>query len=204
MKKPTIFRSVTGLLSGLLVCWMAACAVPSLVVKINTSQDQQAQFALLETYNWYLPQPSSSPAAGPGGVSNLQGHLQKAIEQEIEKKGLKKTETQPQLLLAYDVSLPTPAPKQEQSYPAGFGYGLAWQTGFVYDYGHTNIPGYRPVSAYPPGTILIDVIDASTRELIWRGWAEAVIEDYNADFHTVVNYVDDIIDKYPRFKAHQP
>ncbi|MGV3502624.1 MAG: DUF4136 domain-containing protein [Adhaeribacter sp.] len=203
MKKLVFFRSLSGLFSGLLL-FLAACAVPSLVVKIKTSQDKQAQFGQLETYNWYLPQPSPSPAAGPGGVSNLQSHLQKAIEQEIEKKGMRKTETQPQVLLAYDVSVPGPAPKPEPSYPAGFGYGLAWQTGFVYDYGHHNIADYRPVNTYPPGTILIDVIDASTRELIWRGWAEAVIEDYHADFHTVVNYVDDIIDKYPRFKAAKP
>ncbi|MGV3639338.1 MAG: DUF4136 domain-containing protein [Adhaeribacter sp.] len=203
-KKSVICHFPAGLIAGWLL-FMASCAVPSLVVKINTSQDQQAQFALLESYNWYLPQPSaSSPASGPGGVSNLQAHLHKAIEQEIAKKGIRKTETQPQLLLAYDVSLPGAAPKPEQSYPAGFGYGLAWQTGFVYDYGHNNIAGYRPVNAYPPGTILIDVIDADTRELIWRGWAEAVVEDYNADFQTVVNYVDDIIDKYPRFKTHKP
>jgi hypothetical protein len=41
------------------------------------------------------------------------------------------------------------------------------------------------------------VIDASSKELVWRGWAEDVVEDFNADYRTVENYVDDIIDKYP-------
>lgn len=180
---------------------ISACAVPSLVIKINTSQDQQARFEQYRTYSWFQPAPVHAASSG-ADYSRLQGYLQKAIEQEIEKQGLQKAAGQAQVLLALDVSLPKPHPTQ--TYPAGFGYGLAWHRGFRYDYGHANITNYRPVNAYPPGTILIDVIDASTRELIWRGWAEAVIEDFNADYTTVVRYVDDIIDKYPIGHSRQP
>jgi hypothetical protein len=182
---------------------ISACAVPSLVIKINTSQDQQARFGQYRTYAWFQPEPvSAASRGGPADYSQLQSHLQKAIEQEIEKKGLRKEADQPQVLLAFDVSLPKPSPSQ--TYPEGFGYGLAWQRGFRYDYGHANIANYQPVNTYAPGTILIDVIDATTRQLIWRGWAETVLENFNADYKTVVNYVDDIIDKYPAGTLPRP
>jgi hypothetical protein len=201
--KKRYFQLIHTLIIFGLFLLLFACAIPSLVIKINTSQDPQARFAQYRTYHWYQPKPeSNAPAAGPYG--DLLSHLKKAVEQEIEKKGLQKAENQPQVLLAFDVSLPRTAAAAAGTYPAGFGYGLAWQTGYRYDYGHANLPYYQPVNTFAPGTILIDVIDATTGQLIWRGWAEAVLEDFHADYKTVANYVDDIIDKYPAGNAPHP
>jgi hypothetical protein len=203
--KKRYFQLINILIISGLFLSLSACAIPSLVVKINTSQDPQARFAGYRTYHWYQPKPeSAASAAGQAIYGDLQTHLIKAVEQEIAKKGLQKAENQPQVLLAFDVSLPKTAAAPSQSYPAGFGYGLAWQTGYRYDYGHAHLSNYQPVNAFAPGTILIDVIDASTRQLIWRGWAEAVLEDFHADYKTVANYVDDIIDKYPAKNGHHP
>jgi hypothetical protein len=203
MKKKLFHPINTLFLIGFLMLF-AACAIPSLVIKINTSQDPQARFEQYRTYNWYASTQATAAPSGPMGHTNLQAHLKKAIEQEIAKKGLQKDEDRPDLLLAYDVSLPKPAPATPQPHPAGFDHGLAGQMGLHYDYGHANIAAYQPVASYAPGTILIDVIDARTRELIWRGWAEEVIENFNADYKTIVNYVDDIIDKYPHQKVPRP
>jgi hypothetical protein len=190
----------TLFLFGLLLLMVQACAIPSLLIKINTSHDHQARFEEYRTYNWYVPAAASPSQTESMGHSNLETRVKKAIEQEIEKKGLQKAAENPQVFLAFDVSLPTSDSPPTQPYAPGFGYGLAGQMGHRYDYGHANIAGYQPVNAYPPGTLLIDVIDARTRELVWRGLAEAVIEDLNADTKTVTNYVDDIIDKYPPAK----
>jgi Domain of unknown function (DUF4136) len=189
--KERLFHPLNTLILLVFFLLFPACAVPSLVVKINTSQDQQAKFAQYRTYNWYAPSPAAP--GGPADYTNLAAHLRKAVEEEIAKKGLQKTTDKPQVLLAYDVSLPRAA-----------GQGLAGQLGLRQDYGHANIANFQAVNAYPPGTILIDVIDASTRQLIWRGWAEEVLENYQADFKTVANYVDDIIDKYPGGQPPQP
>ena len=173
-----------------------SCNLSELVVKINTDQDRNAPFAQYRTYNWYQPTPVAAPA-GEGVNPNLQQHLKRAIELEIEKKGLQKDTDSPQVLLAYDVSLKQPAQITAPDIPAGFGYGYAYQIGYRYDYGHTNMVNYKPADSFLPGTLIIDVIDAGSKELIWRGWAEDVVSNFNADFKTVENYVDDIIDKYP-------
>ena len=202
MKKRS-FHPVNTLFWFYFLILLPACAVGSLVIKINTSQDQNARFDQYRSYSWY-PAAAASSSGGQRDYSMLQAHVKKAIEQEFAKKGLHQEAANPQLYLAYDVSLPEPAAAPAQAYPAGFGYGLAWHMGLRYDYGHANITNYQPVDTFAPGTILIDVIDASTRELIWRGWAEEVIEDFNADYKTVANYVDDIVDKYPSRVPSQP
>jgi hypothetical protein len=185
----------TACLVGFLVL-TGACNLSELVVKINTDHDQSAQFSQYRTYNWYQPEPTAS-SSGEGVNPSLQQHLKRAIEQEIAKKGLQKTTDNPQVLLAYDVSVKKPAQLPAQNNAAGTGYGYAYQVGYRYDYGHAKMANFQPVDNYIPGTLIIDVIDASSKELVWRGWAEDVVEDFNADYRTVENYVDDIIDKYP-------
>ena len=180
-----------------LLFFTGACNLSELVVKINTAQDQKAQFSQYRTYNWYQANPTTAFPGESVVNPNLQQHLKRAIEQEIAKKGLQKNTGNPQVLLAYDVSVKKPAQLPAQDFPEGFGFGYAYQLGYRYDYGHANIADYKPVDAYLPGTLIIDIIDAGTKELIWRGWADDVVNNFDADFKTVENYVDDIIDKYP-------
>ena len=60
----------------------------------------------------------------------------------------------------------------------------------------------RPrVTKYEAGTLVIDVIDASTRQLVWRGWAEHRLEDMLDDPAAVRRRVQDavrgIFDEFP-------
>lgn len=181
----------------ILLLFMAACNLSELVVKINTAQDRNTQFSQYRTYNWYQPNPTGNLATNVTVNTMLQQHLVKAIEAEFGKKGLQKSAANPQVLLAFDVSVKKPAQLPTQNFAEGFGYGYAYQMGYRYDYGHTNIANYQSVDAYAPGTLIIDVIEAGSKQLIWRGWAEQVVENFNADYQTIQNYVDDIIDKYP-------
>ncbi|MDX5345817.1 MAG: DUF4136 domain-containing protein [Hymenobacteraceae bacterium] len=185
-------------LTVLFLMLLQSCNVSSLLVKVNTAYDQNARFETYKTYNWYQPNPAAAAQSIQPYTDNLHNHIRKAIEQELNKKGLQKTSANPDLLVAYDVSIPHQARRPvSQPLPADFGYSYAWLMGYRYDYSHTAIPNYQPVSTYKPNTIIVDLIDANTRELVWRGWVEEVVEDYNATYKTVENYVDDIIDTYP-------
>lgn len=60
----------------------------------------------------------------------------------------------------------------------------------------------RPdVNTYDAGTLVIDIVDASTRELVWRGWAEHRLEDMLDDPVQVRRRVQDavrrIFDTFP-------
>lgn len=57
------------------------------------------------------------------------------------------------------------------------------------------------VNTYDAGTLVIDIVDASTRELVWRGWAEHRLEDMLDDPVQVRRRVQDavrrIFDTFP-------
>jgi hypothetical protein len=55
-------------------------------------------------------------------------------------------------------------------------------------------PDCRPtVKTYDAGTLVIDIVDASTRELVWRGWAEHRLEDMLDDPVLVHRRVQDAV-----------
>lgn len=54
-----------------------------------------------------------------------------------------------------------------------WGYACSYRLGF----GYVWIPVYRQPSDRMPGTLVIDVMETSTRELVWRGWAEGALLD---------------------------
>jgi len=70
-----------------------------------------------------------------------------------------------------------------------------------YYYNYTTVPrivGYDVETvAYTEGTVVIDLIDAKTHKLVWRGTAEGVIDPTNVETE-VKRYVNDIFDDFPK------
>jgi hypothetical protein len=100
-------------------------------------------------------------------------------------------------------------------YPYGFGYGwprygysyggYGWDYARGWDVGYAT--GWVPVYAYPggptPGTLVLDVFDGSTGELIWRGWAERALAElvYASDQQDFLNEtVARILKEFPPAK----
>jgi len=54
-----------------------------------------------------------------------------------------------------------------------WGYACSYRLGF----GYVWIPVYRQPSDRMPGTLVVDVMEPATSELIWRGWAEGALLD---------------------------
>lgn len=94
----------------------------------------------------------------------------------------------------------------------GFGYYPYWGFGyprFGFGYPYAAYPGWGayspygyPMGAYgrryrrgvAPGTLAIDIVDASSDELVWRGWAEgALFEAPEAE--KLDEYVDGVVEK---------
>jgi len=95
----------------------------------------------------------------------------------------------------------------------GVGFGHGWAPGFGHPWGWYSYPfamhpwAYGPWPAYsvglgytwlpqqgffegaPPGTLVVDVFDGATGELIWRGWAERALAEaaYKDDVQEFLN-----------------
>jgi hypothetical protein len=91
--------------------------------------------------------------------------LTSALEAELTKKGLTKTDSDTaDLLVGYQVS--TGEEKQINAYGNGFGMGPRWGGGM----------GTATISTLTVGSLALDMYETSTKHLVWRGVASKTID----------------------------
>jgi hypothetical protein len=159
------------------LCLLALAVVPAPAQKVDIEADESADFSKYKTFRIGEGQlKSKSPALN----SDL---TRRKIDNEIRKrlieKGLSETSSQPDLNVVF--RLGSARRNEVDAFPAGR-YGRATR---------------RVVSQYTEGTLIIDLRDASRRELVWRAVA---VED-KGDPSKIADRLDDMvrksIDKYP-------
>jgi len=71
----------------------------------------------------------------------------------------------------------------------------------TYDYGYTwtGWPRqYTEIDTYEKGTVIIDLVDPSTRQLLWRGQGVAAVSDDPDEFmRDMAKVVDAVLKKLP-------
>ncbi|NDK56328.1 DUF4136 domain-containing protein [Pontibacter fetidus] len=174
---------------------LSSCVTSSISSKPNSVSAEGANTTAIKTYAWYQDQPEAPIAYDEGYTAALNQHLRKAIEEQMQTKGFTKaTNGNPDVLVAYDVSVSVPVEKDVPgSFSDGFGYSYAYMSGYRYIYGHEALPGYRAVDLYKSGTLIIDLIKPATDEIVWRGWAEGAISNFKANYSSVKNEVAKVL-----------
>lgn len=166
------------LLIGLVT--VASCT-PALVV--HQDFDPTANFGQHRTYQWY----TTEIAGLEHQLDNrerIDRSVRVAVESALVQRGMSPDTESPDVLVAYYVSV-------------GGQQGLDNENASSIGYGFTGIPNFKDTDAYTAGTLIIDLIQANSNELIWRGWAEADINPdslVEADISRAVNY---ILAQYP-------
>lgn len=179
----------------------ASCVATSGIANTSTIAATDAPLVQKSTYAWYQPEPAANAEYGEGYGPELHKHLLQAIEEELERKGYTKTSVNPDLLVAYDMSVSVPDEMDKpELYGPGFGYSYAYMAGYRYTYGNSQMPGYRAVDLFKKGTLIIDVIDPKSKQLLWRGWTEGAVKNPNAGYGKVRGYVQEIIGRIPSQK----
>ncbi len=171
----------------LAACTLAGCAG----AQVKTDADEDADFSRYRSYALQRGRVLSDEAA-PNVSDNplLEERIQQAIARELARKGLEPTDpSRADLIATYTASART-RQELETVAPAvpGFEPYDEWYWG----------PGYEDVwvDEYREGTLVIDLIDANTRKLVWRAIARAKSQDF-ADAEFIRGTVDDAIEKYP-------
>ncbi len=151
-------------------------------IRVYTDHDTAVDFSKYQTYAYFKPQIDEVE------ISDLdKRRILKAIDQEMTLKGLTKSET-PDLLISFNTKA------KEKIYINNFnhwGWGWGWNPWF---WG----PNYNNVSRRTEGTLYIDVVDATNRQLIWQGRGEGGISEYtpNRD-ERIALFVGEIVAQYP-------
>ena len=193
-KKSFLLFQLICLLAGAFV--LDSCVTTSGAIGANAIKAPYATTGSYKTYAWYQPAPADKPDYEKGFSESLDRHIQRAVEEELEERGYRKVAKNPDVLVAYDVSVSVSEAKDKSSKARpGFGYSYGYMAGFRYNYGHADMPGYRSVDLFKQGTLIIDLINPQSNMLLWRGWAEGGISNFKAGYGSVHSQVEEVLEK---------
>ena len=121
--------------------------------KVTTDSDPAAPFAKYKTYAWTAGTPSPNPLG--------EQRIHTAVDAQLAVKGMTLAEGNP------DVFVATHVLTQEQKQIVADGFGPWGFGGF----------GTATVQTYVQGTLIVDVYDAVTKKMVWRGVATGTASD---------------------------
>lgn len=157
---------------------VAGCAT----IDVGASFDPAASIAPATTFD-FEPR-GETPTGDPrlDGNPFFESRLLAAIAFEMAAKGLRQSPASPKLLVHYHASVDRRL-DVIQSDRAG---------GYV-----TDTLGF---AEWEEGTIVVDVVDAATRRVVWRGWGRSDLAGVLADPHTMDRYVQQVVHRmFERF-----
>ncbi len=123
----------------------------SVAPTVKVSFDKEADFSRYKTYDWV---PTQEPAANP--VNHIR--ITRAVERELELKGLKKSMENPDLRVTYFAKV------EKKLRGQGHQEDSPWQPS----------PDVRTVVDFKrvqEGTIIVELLDDDTKLTLWRGVA---------------------------------
>ena len=206
-------KAVLATMTSIMVLALTGCAS----MQVQTDYDPGASFGQLSTYDWV--DGTGEAEGGPAIRSQLlERRIQNAIDNELARRGYQKvTSSTPDFLVTYHVATEekhdVSTVERDYDYGGYRGYGgYSYPTyghhGYGYrgyghrGYGHGGYYGYGGLGVattiyrhdYLQGTLVLDIIDTRTNELIWRGWANTVL-DHDPEPEKVQMYVDEAVRK---------
>lgn len=183
------------LLSTILLC--TSCAPP---LTVQSSFDPAANFKVYQTFAWH-PAEVPAPKQGSGGLlysTLLDQRVKEAIASELVKKGITPDVSRPGLIVAYDIAVTVPEDAANINFPnPNFGYGYSYWYGYRYNYDGDAVPDFRSIGKFRPGSLVIDLIDANTRRLIWRGALDAGLDPVTIDIDHINKTVARVMSQFP-------
>jgi hypothetical protein len=154
-----------GTLALVVVLGLVACST----VEVSTDYNQAADFSKYSTFK-VLPAKEIKSEL-------IKDRIEGAITTQLTAKGLKLASDNADLLVAYHARLD----KETQLDTTSFGYG--WGGGWGGYYGPGAYGGYggmgtstTTVREIPVGTLIVDLVDATKKEMVWQGVASATLD----------------------------
>jgi len=122
---------------------------------VNVNHAPGVDFTRFKTYSWAVGRPASSP--------QMHKLIIEAIDDELQSKGLRRTEEKGDLVVTYYASLDANINTSAVEYVKNSDWHK-WGD-------HEPVYGPKMV-AMPIARMTLDIIDASANKLIWRGRAK--------------------------------
>lgn len=156
------------LIFAMLVLLMGGCS------SLDTGWDYnpEVNFSQYKHYAWVPATKENGAEYQLNGL--LDQRVREAVDAEMARKGyVKVAEKDADVLVNYLTK--TDKRFKVDSINSGMGYSPFWGPRWYFG---GSIQSNTQVKEYEVGTLILDLVDAKTNKLIWRGAANGVIRDY--------------------------
>lgn len=191
-----IFKILTALI---ILLGFSGCSSLS----VNYDYNQQTDFTKYKTYDW-LPFPKDLDASELSRARFIT-----AVENNLAEKGFTQNSSKPGLVIATHYGKESKVDITNwgysyapNSYYAGYGYRHPGRYGYAGGYATT---GGVSVYEYEQGTLILDFVDANSKQLIWRATAKGIISPASTpekQTKKVNNAVKKILESFPPEKQN--
>lgn len=152
------------------VILLSGCSPFSVV----SDYDRKYDFRSFQTYRW--PTENEDIRKGDVLVEHplVYKRVQSAVNAQLRAKGFRLTGAKQADFIVYAHA----GIKKRKTYHHSVGVGVPFGPYHWYRPWWGPYGGYTFVSYYDEGSLVVDIIDARTKELVWRGVATRIVRDY--------------------------
>lgn len=173
-------RTAVLLLSFL---FLGACSS----IRVYSDFDRDVDFSGYETFAYFKPEIDKVD------ISDLdKRRILRALDTQMSRKGLSKSET-PDLLIGF-----TTQAKEKIYVNTWNNFGWGWGWGWGFNPWFWGGPSYNTVSSQTEGTLYVNIIDATTKQLVWQGKGRGgITENTKNRDERIALLVEEIVANYP-------
>jgi Domain of unknown function (DUF4136) len=171
----------------MIVLWALLFTVsPGFADQIRVDYDHAAHFSVYKTYSW-------DDSAAPKQETQFPNQLMRErvagyIEEALAARGLKHVPTGGDLLISYQIHVTQEPVYTTFSDGAGWGWDWGWGSSF----------STTTVQTFDQGTLVIDMVDANQKKLVFQGTATQDISSKPAkNAKRLCKGVNEVFEKYP-------
>jgi hypothetical protein len=182
-------KSIIYILSAMVWLMVSSCAV--------TDIDRTANFNHYKTFAWGE---SDINVKNPVYSSSLiNRNIKATVENEFAARGIQLDNKQPDFIVSYHTYTEQ---KQQYNNNGYYGYSPFFSPFMFYRFGWWGMPygmynsGPRAYT-YTEGTLIVDITDTKTNELIWRGTVKGNVDSISNLEKQIHKGVKAIMKKYP-------
>lgn len=139
---------------------------------VKTDYDPAVTYASYRTFDWYA---ASKRAKGKGSGTDplLDKRVRASVQAALEAKGFKQeTVAEPDFLVTYYPIYQNKKYRTTTSIGGGYGWGMRhWGYGVGTRFSTSQMHRYRE------GTIVLEIVDSKSNQLVWHGAAEGALTD---------------------------
>jgi Domain of unknown function (DUF4136) len=176
--------------SKLLLLLVLLCAGCSNEIIVRTDFDKTVSIQKLTHYKWH-EQRDIEAGNNPLYYNQLNDkRIRDEVDKQMSAKGYVLSETNAQLLIHYHVAVEERSTFRPEE--SGYNYSKYW------------VDRQASLVRYSEGTLIIDFMDVTNCNLIWRGWATSILDNSRImDEALLRKAVDDIFRKFPESAAKE-